>query len=48
MKQFVLVAVSLSALFAFSNCSHKVTRIDPSEQVDISGRWNNTDSRLVA
>jgi PBP1b-binding outer membrane lipoprotein LpoB len=25
-----------------------VTRIDPSEQVDISGRWNNTDSRLVA
>jgi penicillin-binding protein activator len=48
MKQLVLVAVSLSALFAFSNCSHKVTRIDPSEQVDISGRWNNTDSRLVA
>jgi hypothetical protein len=48
MKKFVLVAVSLSALFAFSNCSHKVTRIDPSEQVDISGRWNNTDSRLVA
>lgn len=48
MKQLVLVAVSISALFAFSNCSHKVTRIDPSEQVDISGRWNNTDSRLVA
>ena len=29
-------------------CSRKVTRIDPSEQIDLSGRWNNTDSRLVA
>jgi penicillin-binding protein activator len=48
MKQLVLVAVSISALFAFSNCSHKVTRVDPSEQIDISGRWNNTDSRLAA
>lgn len=48
MKQLVLIAVSISALFAFSNCSHKVTRVDPSEQIDISGRWNNTDSRLAA
>lgn len=30
------------------SCSHKVTRIDPAEQIDLSGRWNNTDSRLVA
>lgn len=30
------------------SCSHKVTRIDPEKQVDLSGRWNNTDSRLVA
>jgi uncharacterized protein (TIGR02722 family) len=32
----------------FSSCSRKVTRIDSTEQVDISGRWNNTDSRLTA
>jgi penicillin-binding protein activator len=39
---FVLVSIiSVS-------CSHKVTRIDPAQQVDLSGRWNNTDSRLVA
>lgn len=31
-----------------SSCSRRVTRIDPGEQVDLSGRWNNTDSRLVA
>jgi penicillin-binding protein activator len=33
---------------SLSSCAHKVTRIDPNEQVDLSGRWNNTDSRLVA
>ncbi|MGL6067165.1 MAG: penicillin-binding protein activator LpoB, partial [Sediminibacterium sp.] len=26
----------------------KVTRIDPAEQIDISGSWNATDSRLTA
>jgi uncharacterized protein (TIGR02722 family) len=30
------------------SCAHKVTRIDPAQQIDLSGRWNNTDSRLVA
>ncbi|MBU1702730.1 MAG: penicillin-binding protein activator LpoB [Candidatus Eisenbacteria bacterium] len=31
-------------------CSQKkvVSRIDPSATVDLSGRWNDTDSRLVA
>lgn len=39
-----IVAVSVLAV----SCSRKVTRIDPGEQVDLSGRWNNTDSRMVA
>ena len=30
------------------SCSHKVSRIDPTETPDISGSWNNTDSRLTA
>jgi len=47
MKKVILVS-SLFAAFTFAACSHKVTRIDPAEQVDISGRWNNTDSRLTA
>jgi uncharacterized protein (TIGR02722 family) len=27
---------------------HSVTRIDPNQVTDLSGRWNDTDSRLVA
>jgi uncharacterized protein (TIGR02722 family) len=48
MKRGVLFLLPFAGVLLFSSCSHKVTRIDPSEQVDISGRWNNTDSRLVA
>ncbi len=49
MKKFMLTAISVAVLtLIFSACSRKVTRIDPAEQVDLSGRWNNTDSRLVA
>lgn len=38
------VAVSVTSV----SCSRKVTRIDPGEQIDLSGRWNNTDSRVTA
>ena len=48
MKRNIFFALSFCSTLFFASCSHKVTRIDPSEQVDISGRWNNTDSRLVA
>jgi uncharacterized protein (TIGR02722 family) len=49
MKRNIRFALSLfCSIFFLASCSHKVTRIDPAEQVDISGRWNNTDSRLVA
>lgn len=41
----VIIAVGSVTLFS---CARKVTRIDPSEQIDISGKWNNTDSRLTA
>lgn len=37
----------LSSLLIFS-CARKVARVSPDEQIDISGRWNNTDSRLVS
>ncbi len=29
-------------------CARSVTRVDPSQSIDLSGRWNDTDSRLVA
>ena len=47
MKKALLFASILATPFLFS-CSRQVARINPSEQVDISGRWNNTDSRLVS
>ena len=47
MKKFILYS-SLGISLIMSGCARNVTRIDPAEQVDISGRWNNTDSRLVA
>jgi uncharacterized protein (TIGR02722 family) len=49
MKKMLWAAVALIGTGIFTtSCSRKVTRIDPGEQIDLSGRWNNTDSRLVA
>ena len=31
-----------------SCATRKVTRIDPNEQIDLSGRWNDVDSKQVA
>jgi len=41
-----LILIILS--IAIFSCNRKVTRVSPDEQIDISGRWNNTDSRLTA
>jgi uncharacterized protein (TIGR02722 family) len=48
MKRNIFFALSLFSILLFAGCSHTLTRIDPAEQLYISGRWNNTDSRLVA
>jgi uncharacterized protein (TIGR02722 family) len=48
MKKNLLFIAAFTGYVLFVACNRHVTRIDPSEQVDISGRWNNTDSRLVA
>lgn len=45
-KIFTLSIIATGLLIA--SCSRKVTRIDPTETPDISGSWNNTDSRLTA
>ena len=31
-----------------TSCARTVTRLDPGQQVDLSGRWNDGDSRQVA
>ena len=47
MKQIFTLLTAI-AIFTLAACSHKVSRIDPSETPDINGSWNNTDSRLTA
>lgn len=37
--------IFLASLFS---CSRTVTRVDPNQQIDLSGRWNDSDSRQVA
>lgn len=31
-----------------ASCARKVTRVSPDQTIDLSGRWNDTDSREVA
>lgn len=40
--------IALAALVPAACGGKQVTRIDPSAVTDLSGRWNDTDSRLVA
>lgn len=40
--------LALLALVTVSACSTKVERLDESKAVDLSGGWNDTDSRLVS
>ena len=49
MKSFVNYCLIASlAIITLGGCSRTVKRIDPSTQTDLSGRWNDTDSRLTA
>jgi uncharacterized protein (TIGR02722 family) len=47
MKRYLFVFAA-AALLAGCSGATKVERIDPNETVDLSGRWNDTDSRLVS
>jgi uncharacterized protein (TIGR02722 family) len=44
---FRLFVIAL-ALISFASCSRQVTRVSPDQQIDLSGRWNDTDSKLAA
>ncbi|MFZ6001522.1 MAG: penicillin-binding protein activator LpoB [Bacteroidota bacterium] len=47
MNKLILPALVFVALF-LTSCARQVARINPSEPIDLSGRWNDTDSRRVA
>jgi len=48
--RFLLLLVSVLCLFTVLSCGKdkRVTRVDPDVVTDLSGRWNDTDSKLVA
>ncbi|NIJ44551.1 hypothetical protein FHR24_000990 [Wenyingzhuangia heitensis] len=49
MKKRVLIAMlSVVGFLTITSCSRKITRVATDEQIDISGRWNDTDARLSA
>jgi len=44
---FLVIAILVSIL-AVTGCKTKVERVAVDETIDLSGRWNDTDSRLVS
>jgi len=49
-RSFSLVLVIAAAALVGVGCASRtvVTRTDPAEKIDLSGRWNDTDSRQMA
>lgn len=45
---FTLSLIVLTTIFTACSSGKSVQRIDPDKAVDLSGRWNDTDSKLVA
>ena len=41
-----LVVLTIALINGCAN--RKITRVDPNETIDLSGRWNDSDSRLVS
>ncbi|MEQ9467985.1 MAG: penicillin-binding protein activator LpoB [Ekhidna sp.] len=48
MKRITQLSSIVLAVIVLASCTRQVTRINPDQQVDLSGRWNDTDSKLVA
>ncbi len=47
MRTLIILFLGASLLLQ-SSCARKVSRVDPDQQIDLSGRWNDSDSRAVA
>lgn len=49
MKKLSLISLAILVLGTLAcNQARQVNRVDTSTQIDLSGRWNDTDSRLAA
>ena len=47
MKRLSFIAI-LAVIMILQGCGHKVQRINIDETIDLSGRWNDSDSRMTA
>jgi uncharacterized protein (TIGR02722 family) len=48
MKKIIIALSAIGILLSSSCGNRKIERVDPNLATDISGRWNDTDSKLVA
>jgi uncharacterized protein (TIGR02722 family) len=48
MKKIIIALSTIGVLISSSCGNRKIERVDPNLATDISGRWNDTDSKLVA
>ncbi len=47
-KSQLLLTLALVSIVALTGCKTKVKRVGIDEAIDLSGRWNDTDSQLVS
>lgn len=47
-KKIMTIAAIAASGMLITSCSRQVTRVNTDQAIDVSGNWNNTDSRLVA
>ena len=49
MRRIFIGTLVVLTIALINGCDNrKITRVDPSETIDLSGRWNDSDSRLVS
>ncbi len=48
MKKYLIGMYAISMIMVSCSSSKHVTRVDEKEQIDLSGRWNDVDSKLVS
>jgi len=47
-KTIIVLTTCILGMSLMTSCSRKITRVATDAPIDISGRWNDTDSRLAA
>lgn len=49
MRRIFIGTLVVLAIALINGCANrKITRVDPNQTIDLSGRWNDSDSRLVS